>query len=161
MVKRYNIDTSGGFEIPGMTKFYDIDNAVGIPIAPGDSANPPNNHLDVLLVQYMLDRAYEGETFRPAGKLLIDGIFGPLTHYWMLFFYIELESEVETSMFAERGNFVPFARNALTRFDNNLAESLIGQLNVRVFNKFPHNFATLTTKDPHMPPAIRHALDKH
>ncbi|HKU95928.1 MAG TPA: hypothetical protein VJR58_11655 [Vineibacter sp.] len=161
MVTRYNIDPSGGFNVHGMTKFYDIGNAVGIPVAPGDSANPPNERLDVLLVQYMLSRVYEGETFKPTGPLYVDGIFGPLTHYWMLFFYTELESEVETSMFLERGNFVPFARNAITRFDNDLGNSLIGLLNVRMFRKVPNIFATLTTSDPRMPHALKRALDKH
>lgn len=161
MAKVFNVDPTGPFGVPNMTKFYDITNAVGIPNAPGkDPSNPPNDYLDVLLVQYLLEKAYEGDFLRPVGKLLIDGVFGPLTHYWMLFFYVEIESEDANSMLQERGNFVPFVRNITSRFDNDMATSLMGQLNVRVFHKVPQSFATLSTTDPHMPPALRQAFNK-
>jgi hypothetical protein len=158
MAKLFNLNTSKAPELHGMTKFYDVTSAVGIPIAPGDPENPANDYLDVLLIQYLLEKYYEGETFRPAGKLLLDGIFGPLTHYWMLFFYVEMESENETSMFQERGNIISWARNGEGRFGNNMADSLIGLLNHGVFTRHQQTFNELVLKDPKFPPALRHHL---
>jgi hypothetical protein len=42
---------------------------------------------DVLLVQYFLSKIYQRNTPKPLGRtLLVDGRFGPITHYWILFF---------------------------------------------------------------------------
>ena len=158
MAKRYNLDSSIAPELHGMKSFYDVTNAVGIPVAPGDPTNPPNEHFDVLLVQYLLEKYYEGEKFRPAGKLLLDGVFGPLTHYWMLFFYVEKERENETTMFQEAGNIVSWAKNGEGLFSNNMGAALIGLLNHGVFTRHPEMFNELPAKDPKFPPALRHHL---
>ncbi len=158
MAKLFNLDSSLTPELQGMTRFYDVTEPVGIPIAPGDPENPANAHLDVLLIQYLLEKYYEGEAFRPAGKLLLDGVFGPLTHYWMLFFYVEMESEDHTTMFQERGNIISWARNGEGRFGNNMSDSLIGLLNHGVFTRHRQTFNELPLKDPKFPPALRHAF---
>ena len=156
MTKIYNLDTSDAPELHGMKKFYDVTKAVGIPIAPGDPTNPANEHLDVLLIQYLLEKYYEGAKFRPAGKLLLDGVFGPLTHYWMLFFYVEMEWADETSMFQEAGNIVSWGRNGEGLFNNDMKTALIGLLNYGVFTRHRDMFNELPIKDPKFPPALRH-----
>ncbi|TWT04988.1 hypothetical protein [Reyranella sp. CPCC 100927] len=157
MVKRYDIPPT--LDHQRMWKFYDISDPVGIPLAPKDTRNPPNHRLDVLLVQYMLNKHYDGASLKPAGTLHADGIFGPMTHYWMMFFYVEQDSKSELGQLPERGNFVPFMRNTYKIFTDR-AQSLIGVLNNRTYRKVPSLFAEVPRPDPHMPADLKHALFK-
>ncbi|HJQ58613.1 MAG TPA: hypothetical protein VJ890_17010 [Vineibacter sp.] len=143
---------------PGMEAFYDISHAVGVPLAPGDAGTPPNHRHDVLLIQYMLDKAYEGESLRPMGRMLIDGKFGPITHYWMLFFLVELESQDETTKFGERANFISFRSHFDKRFSGTFHLSLIGQLNMRIAGKSPIPIHQLAEKDPKFPKEVSQEL---
>ncbi len=63
---------------------YDLDSSVGL--------NSDNKHLqnlapDVMLLQFMFQQTFSGLGIAPPGQpLAVDGKFGPLTHYWILYF---------------------------------------------------------------------------
>ena len=71
-----------------MTKFYNVTDAVG--------AGTPNRKLDVMLVQYFLKRIYEHPEYAPAmpqGKMVVDGVCGPITKNWILKFQLDANEE--------------------------------------------------------------------
>jgi hypothetical protein len=62
------------------TQLYSVSHSVGY--------EQDNKTDDVMLVQFLLRKISEyAGAYRPLGRpLAVDGVFGPLTHYWLIFF---------------------------------------------------------------------------
>lgn len=80
--------------------FYDLDGPVGY------AGKCQNLTGDVTLVQYLLAGYYaKCSGGKPLGRLAVDGSFGPMTHYWSIFFQLQVK-QGDTD-FVEMGNFLP------------------------------------------------------
>jgi hypothetical protein len=67
------------------TRLYSVDRPVGSSVDTWTSCD--NRTDDVMLVQFLLRRIWSGKGDGPLGpRLVVDGTFGPATHYWTLYF---------------------------------------------------------------------------
>ena len=65
-------------------QMYDLDAGVGMDLNNEALENRPT---DILLLQFMFQQVFAGLGISPPGSALAtDGKFGPLTHYWILYF---------------------------------------------------------------------------
>jgi hypothetical protein len=168
---------------PNMHKIYDLTGSVGHSTVAAD-----NRHDDVLLVQYFLNKIYRGITIHPVTRLAMDGVFGPITHYWMLHFMAGVRSNEVYLHIPGNYTFSPLTkaveliggesihggdatgragtiakeavdRDAPTAAWDMFLQTWIGQLNFMAYEADPMNFNELTTKDPLMPAYLKRALD--
>lgn len=154
-VSRNRLPPGAVTEMPGI---YDVSDSVGITAG---AARPPNQRDDVLLVQYFLQSIYKVAKLRPLGHLAVDGVYGPMTHYWSLFFmhHIELLSDGQTDIYEEGGNIVPFMRNS-QRFSGAAGRSMIFQLNYQFWKTHKGTFDHLERDEPTTPHELKQALLK-
>jgi hypothetical protein len=124
---------------------YDISGSVGY----GKCVNQKG---DVALVQYMLAAIYRKRTMKPLGRMIVDGSFGPMTHYWSLFFQLETKGRNDRD-WVEVGNFLP-SGNA--KFGDKILsdDKMIVQLNNQLWELYPELEGGLE-KDPAFPALLR------
>lgn len=135
MASRVQINTG---KFAGVSIF-DVDHTVGY--------GATNRTDDVLLVQFLLKGYFRGHNTPPLGQLAVDGIFGPLTHYWSLFFFHSIKGFYETRGqrldFKEVGNVGSFRRLSGQGLDS----TMIGQLNAQFLHRMgaSYDFGTDST----------------
>lgn len=148
MVKRVSAEQIGVLG-SDLTHFYDLSDNIG----PLKGAYP-NNADDVALVQFFLDDFFFSHPKRPLGKLAIDGVFGPMTHYWCLYFLAMFEDEKAKNL-RDKYNFFVAARGFQA---NSAKNTLIFQLNRSFNNRHPGGFAKLETENPKFPALVKAKL---
>ncbi|HJQ58599.1 MAG TPA: hypothetical protein VJ890_16940 [Vineibacter sp.] len=143
-------------EMPGI---YDLSEPVGIS---GGRATPPNKRDDVLLVQYFLQSIFKASRVRPLGHMSIDGIYGPMTHYWSLFFMhvVEVLSDGQSNIREEAGNINPFTRNEHKFPIGGGDTSMIFQMNYQFWKLHKTTFAHLERDEPTVPGELKQVLLK-
>src|SRR5262245_42058972 len=108
---------------PTFPVLYDVEHSVGY--------NATNHHDDVLLLQFRLKGDFERTGRRPLGHLPLDGIFGPVTHYWLLFFQLKIQGlyakQQKSLDMPEQGNVVSLRHPVLAGIPPE--RTMIGQLN--------------------------------
>lgn len=125
-------------------RMYTVSKSVGYKGRRGGTC--PNQHDDVLLVQYLLREKFKDRGEPPLGPTLqVDGVFGPQTHYAILFFQWWL-AEHGARREIITGTIEPIS--ASTRIDNdNPLLHLSGLKDL--------------TETPGVPPALQKALKHH
>jgi hypothetical protein len=126
---------------------YDLDGSVGY----GQGCK--NLKTDVALVQYLLAGYYAKASKKPLGKLIVDGQFGPITHYWSLFFQLDRRAKEADNDYIEMGNFLPISDG---QFGSSIIsmEKMIVQLNCQFFSVNTHLIGS-AEKDPAFPAILR------
>jgi hypothetical protein len=168
MVKKVDVKTVTNGEGGGPTSewhvFYDISASVGR----GKSGDVLVNYRDdVMLIQYMLRKYYKRGSFKlePLGHLAVDGIFGPMTDYWMtyLYTYKTLETlfndEDMGTVKNEYGKYVPLSKHPGI-FGGEYRKSMMYKLNVGMWKIHRKDVDKLDKIDPEMPAELRAALQR-
>ena len=136
---------------PTFPFFYDVDYVVGY--------QGNNLHGDVVLVQFLLKLHYKTIIEKPLGEMICDGKLGPLTHYWLLFFYHDIRSdwvrEGKTWNTTEVGNVMSLRDPRAST--SGPGHTMIGQLNAMVRQYEPDIFNNMESH-PAVPPQLKHAL---
>lgn len=138
---------------PAWPALYDVDRTVGY--------GAVNESDDVLLVQFLLKRYFLRPKLKPLGTMILDGIFGPITHYWLLFFQKSLEhfykEEGATLDLIEYGNVGSFRDPRLA--GRQPTQTMIGQLNGQAGDFYTGDWGKLE-KDHTVPARLRYVLAK-
>lgn len=124
----------------GMEYLYDISDPIG---SKSGCTNSPD---DVALVQFFLAGYFLTDQDRPLGKLSIDGKFGPMTHYWCLYFKDKMEFGMK--------KILSDSYNMITQYRSmgiSALSSFMLFLNVQYFNSHRSIFNTLEEKTSTFP----------
>ncbi len=169
MVKKVDLKTVTNGERGGPTSewnvFYDLTASVG---RGGKNGLPLVNHRDdVMLVQYMLKKYYKrvNLTFEPLGHLAVDGTFGPMTDYWMMYLYTWktlstlFNDEDMGTVKNEFGKYIPPSKHP-DIFGSDYQKSMIYKLNVGLWKIHRKDVDKLDKVDPEMPAELRAALQR-
>src|SRR5262245_56279153 len=101
--------------------FFDVDRTVAY--------DGVNQYEDVVLVQYLLKTIFKCFKVKPLGEFHVDGIFGPITHYWLLYFYefcrFGMENEGLTFTNTEVGSVASIRNPGVATFSH--LQTMIGQ----------------------------------
>jgi hypothetical protein len=143
-----------GQTVPKDRFMYTVHRDVGI--------GRPNERQDVLLAQVLLRRIYPSGGAPLGPKLTVDGVFGPATHYWILYALVEsidrfgagLKWLSSPQFGSERGNIWAPEMNQVAQFAD---AGMMGYLNQRFREVEPHAFERLE-QDPQVPPELQRAL---
>ena len=138
-----------------MDVIFDVNNTLGF--MNSDGSRPKNSPGDVALVQYLLKSVYSGGGIKPMGNLTVDGVYGPMTHYWSLFFMHHMEEKKYIDVSEKGGNIVPFHQKFHA---GNLDNSMIFQLNHEVYERNFATFNDLEAKDSRFPALAKAGLVK-
>jgi len=125
-------------------RMYTVSKSVGYKGRRGGMC--PNQIDDVLLVQYLLREKFKERSDAPLGPLLkVDGVFGPKTHYAILYFqWLLIEAGARKEIIT--GTIEPILTNTRIDIDNPLLH-LSGLKDL--------------TETPGVPPALQNALKHH
>lgn len=125
-------------------RMYTVSKSVGYKGRRGGTC--PNQHDDVLLVQYLLREKFKDRGDPPLGPTLqVDGVFGPQTHYAILYFqWLLTEAGARKEIIT--GTIEPISTSTRIGIDNPLLH-LSGLKDL--------------TETPGVPPALRKALLHH
>lgn len=138
---------------PKFPFFYDVDRVVGY--------NGNNQFADILLVQFLLKTHYTGVSKAPLGRMVCDGKFGPITHYWLLFFYHDIKAdwvrEGKSWNAVEVGNVMSIRDPRASGLGP--GHTMIGQLNAMV-QKFEPEIFNNMRKHPAVPAGLRDAFSR-
>lgn len=142
---------SGQFKESPTQHMYVVDYAVGY--------KRDNKRDDVMLVQFFLKSLLAGRS--PLGPAIaIDGVFGPTTHYWLLFLMAKAIEDDFGTRYLYRGKMpldgglMPPDVSQVARFSD---AGLIGYMNEKFRQGEPRRYDRLES-DPAVPAALRKAL---
>lgn len=109
----------------------------------------PNDPADVAVVQYLLKGCMsKRDGFRPLGNLAVDGVYGPMTHYWSMVHHECYDLDELEGL----GSFSPASALSLPP-----SQKAIINLNI-VFRELNPGLPGDLEKDPSFPPILRGKL---
>lgn len=146
MAIRMNVSSFGG----PVSMMYLNEKTVGI--------NCHNAVDDVLLVQYLLKKIYQCVTPKPLGRQLIpDGMFGGISHYWLLFFEAQMKQDPKgkNSPYEVQGALPAMYSGKINVI--RLYDTPIGAMNDVLYKCYPDSAKELWTQ-PDLPAMLKTSL---